>query len=129
MGNIGKGKPLLGNKSSKSLNLLHSLLILVITLLAASPPLHHPTPDATVSPRQQNFFTISRDLPFYSVFRHTSVMSLYYFAYVWCWNFLSSFSLPIPLISLNQPALSKTCHGWNGCVHLFCEQGKETTFL
>ena len=56
-----KGKPLLANKSTESLNLLHPILILVITL---SIELHRAL---TVS-------TVSKDRPFNSMLRQSSAM-------------------------------------------------------
>ena len=61
-----KGKALLANKDTKSLNLIHALLSLVKTM-STKPPLA-----LIVSLPQQNFSTISRDWPFNSVHEHFS---------------------------------------------------------
>ena len=72
-----KDKPLLANIETKSLNLNHPLLILVITLSNA-PPLA-----PIVSPRQQNFSTISRNWSFNSMLGKSSGMSVCWFTHVW----------------------------------------------
>ena len=54
-----KGKPLLANKDTKSLNLLHLILLIKLPTV--------PTASPIVSPRWLSFSTVSRDWPFNSV--------------------------------------------------------------